>query len=318
VAVLALAAARGAGWIGERADEFANPSTDLVTQDPSRLTSVSSNNRWDWWQEAWTGFRKAPLRGTGAGSFETTHRLLRDDTLTVTTPHSLPLQFLSETGIVGGLLAGGAALAGLLAVAGAVRHLTGAERAAGLALAVVVTVFVVHSFVDWDWEFLALGAPAFAAFGVLVGERAEHGPRRLLPAAAALLVLATALASLALPWLSDRKVSAAYASLEAGAPAEAVENAEDAAGLNPYSVEPFYAESLARSALGDLDGARESLREAVEVQPADASAWYELGLFELDVAGDPDVALDPLRQSRELDPYGPAAAVLAELEEGSG
>ena len=101
------------------ADEFANPSDDLLTQDPSRLTSVSSNNRWDWWQEAWTGFREAPVRGTGAGSFETTHRLLRDDPLTVTTPHSLPLQFLSETGIVGGLLAGGAAIAGLLAVAAA-------------------------------------------------------------------------------------------------------------------------------------------------------------------------------------------------------
>ena len=96
-----------------------------------------------------------------------------------------------------------------------------------------------------------------------------------------------------------------------------MDEAEDAAGLNPFSVEPLFAESLARSALGDLDGARASLREAVEVQPADASAWYELGLFELDVAGDPEAALAPLRQAHELDPYGPAAALLAELEEGS-
>ena len=299
------------------ADEFANPSDDLLTQDPSRLTSVSSNNRWDWWQEAWTGFREAPVRGTGAGSFETTHRLLRDDPLTVTTPHSLPLQFLSETGIVGGLLAGGAAIAGLLAVAAAVRRLTGPERAAGLALAIAVTVFVVHSFVDWDWEFLALGAPVFAAFGILIGERAKLGPRRLLPALAALAALATALVSLTLPWLAERKVNSAYASMDAGSPADGVRAAEDAAGLNPLSVEPLFAESLARSAVGDLEGARETLREAVRAQPADAETWYELGLFELYVDGDPEGSVAPLEQALALDPYGPAAVLLPQAREAT-
>ena len=296
------------------ADEFANPSDDLLTQDPSRLTSVSSNNRWDWWQEAWTGFREAPVRGTGAGSFETTHRLLRDDPLTVTTPHSLPLQFLSETGIVGGLLAGGAAIAGLLAVAAAVRRLTGPERAAGLALAIAVTVFVVHSFVDWDWEFLALGAPVFAAFGILIGERAKLGPRRLLPAVAALAALATALVSLTLPWLAERKVDSAYASIDAGSPADGVRAAEDAAGLNPLSVEPLFAESLARSALGDLDGARESLREAVE-GPArgrrDVVRARPLRARTSPATRKARVA--PLEQALRARPYGPAAVLLARL-----
>jgi tetratricopeptide (TPR) repeat protein len=129
-----------------------------------------------------------------------------------------------------------------------------------------------------------------------------------------LVVLVTALTSLALPWLADRKVSAAYTALDAGVPGESIDEAEGAARLNPFSLEPLFAESLARSALGDLDGARASLRDAVEVQPADATAWYELGLFELDVAGDPEAALGPLQRARELDPYGPAATVLAELE----
>ena len=307
LAALAVGAVFAAGAIDD----------ELPGQDPSRLTSVSSNNRWDWWQEAWTGFREAPVRGTGAGSFETTHRLLRDDPLTVTTPHSLPLQFLSETGIVGGLLAGAAALAGLLAVAAAVRRLTGPERAAALALAIAVTVFVAHSFVDWDWEFLALGAPVFAAFGVLIGERAAPGPRRLLPALAALVVLATALVSLASPWLAERKVNSAYAAIDAGRAGEGASDAEDAAGLNPLSVEPLFAESLARSALGDLDGARASLREAIDVQPANAAAWYELGLFELYVAGNPEGALAPLEQSYALDPYGPAAVLLPRAREAA-
>jgi hypothetical protein len=287
----------------------------LPAQDPSRLTSVSTNNRWDWWQEAWTGFREAPVRGTGAGSFETTHRLLRENPLTVTTPHSLPLQFLSETGFVGGLLAGGAAVVGLLAAAGAVRRLEGGERAAGLALAIGVTLFVAHSFVDWDWEFLALGAPVFAAFGILLGERAERAPRRLLPAFAALLLLATALVSLSFPWLAERKVNAAYASIEAGSPEEAVGEAEDAAGLNPLSVEPLFAESLARELLGDMEGARASLHEAVDVQPASAEAWYELGLFELYIDGDPEGSVFPLEQAVALDRYGLAAVLLPRARE---
>ena len=299
------------------ADEFANPSNDLLTQDPSRLTSVSSNNRWDWWQEAWTGFREAPVRGTGAGSFETTHRLLRDDPLTVTTPHSLPLQFLSETGIVGGLLAGGAAVAGLLAAAGAVRRLTGPERAAGLALAIAVTVFVVHSFVDWDWEFLALGAPVFAAFGILLGERAKLGPRRLLPALAALVVLATALVSLALPWLAERKVNSAYASIDAGSPADGVREAEDAAGLNPLSVEPLFAESLARSALGDLEGARASLREAVGPSRPTPRRGTSSASSSSTSTATRRAAVAPLEQASRSIPYGPAAVLLPQAREAT-
>src|SRR6185503_14334032 len=45
-----------------------------------------------------------PLRGTGAATFDLTHRLLRTDAVVATEPHSVPLQLLSETGIVGALL----------------------------------------------------------------------------------------------------------------------------------------------------------------------------------------------------------------------
>jgi hypothetical protein len=317
LALLTVATVATADWIAAEADEFANPPTDLLTQDPSRLTSVSSNNRWDWWQEAWTGFREAPVRGTGAGSFETTHLLLRDNPLTVTTPHSLPLQFLSETGLVGGLLAGGAALAGLLAAATAVRRLQSAERAAGTALAIGVAIFVVHSFVDWDWNFLALGAPVFAVLGILLGERSALGPKRKIWGASALVLLVAALASLTFPWLAERRMSSAYESLAAGAPADAVDAANDAASLNPVSIDPLIAESVARSALGDLRGARENLRAAVDLQPANPNALFELGLFELDVSGDPAAAIGPLERAYELDPYGPAGPVLERAIQGA-
>ena len=55
--------------------------------------------------------QRPAARRLGRGSFGVVHLLYRRDTLTVQQPHSVPLQFLAETGIVGGLLAvGGFAL----------------------------------------------------------------------------------------------------------------------------------------------------------------------------------------------------------------
>ena len=52
-----------ADWVERQADEFANPPTLLVTQEAERLTSISSNNRWTWWNEAWDGFDGLADRG---------------------------------------------------------------------------------------------------------------------------------------------------------------------------------------------------------------------------------------------------------------
>ena len=92
-----------------------NPlKSEEVVQSPSRLGEGSLNNRWDWWKEAWEAFEGQPVAGTGAGSFELVHRKLRKSNVSVREVHSLPLQFASETGLVGLLLAAGAAGAALL------------------------------------------------------------------------------------------------------------------------------------------------------------------------------------------------------------
>lgn len=51
---------------------------------------------------------------------------------------------------------------------------------------------------------------------------------------------------------------------------------------------------------------------AVELQPLDSDAWYELGAFELRLGGRPDAAVRYLERARELDSFGPAAGLLAE------
>ena len=91
--------------------EFTNPSQHAVLERTTRLGSAKSN-RWTWWQEAWHAFTRHPVGGTGAGTFELTNQMLRTSPVVVDEPHNTPLQFLSETGIVGFLLylgtAGGA------------------------------------------------------------------------------------------------------------------------------------------------------------------------------------------------------------------
>jgi tetratricopeptide (TPR) repeat protein len=292
-----------------QADEFANPPTELVTQEPGRLTSVSSNNRWNWWREAWTAFEDEPVWGNGAGSFALSHRLLREDRLRVVEPHSEPLQFLAETGLIGALLAAGTVAAAALAVGRTLTRVAAEERPAALALAIGLAVYLAHSLVDWDWDFLAVSVPAFAVLGVLLGAGRESVRARsilLLPVAAGLLLLA-GLYSLFAPWAADRRVAAAFDDLAEGNAAAAADRAGEARSLNPLSLEPLLVRATALSLLGRTDEARRDLMDAAELQPLNPDAWYELGLFELE-QGREEAASRYLARSRELDPFGPAAA----------
>ena len=114
VVVLAVEA-KPQGWFR---DFTAQPTNPTLQAGPQHLANVSSSSRWLWWQEAWHAWEAQPWRGTGAGSFELTHRLLRKNSIVVTEPHNVPLQFLSETGVIGlffALVSIGAAAVGVVA-----------------------------------------------------------------------------------------------------------------------------------------------------------------------------------------------------------
>ena len=107
LAALAAGVVRAGGpvdFVSARWHEFSNRISAQVGQTPGRIVSGNSSNRWRWWSEAWHAFTDKPLQGTGAGTFELIDRVQRDSPLATTEPHSVPLQFLSETGIVGFLL----------------------------------------------------------------------------------------------------------------------------------------------------------------------------------------------------------------------
>jgi hypothetical protein len=286
------------------------PARQSAAVGPGRLTTISSTSRWQWWQEAWHAFEDQPLRGTGAATFELTHRLLRTDAIVATEPHSLPLQLLSETGIVGALLAAGSLAAAGVGIVRRLRRLDGEERAVALALGLGVLGFVLHALLDFDWDFVAVVAPFLVSAGVLLGSGAPlvHERRWALVPIPAALAFAAAF-SLLTPWFAQRATDSALASLEAGRPAQAARQAHDARSLNPLSLEPLFVEAAAAEQLGDLGAARDLYLKAVDLQPLNWMAWYELGAFWVSVKNH-EAAVPPLERAVELDPHGTLAPAL--------
>jgi hypothetical protein len=313
------------GTVSHAWSSFTATRTTSVT-DPSRLLSADSENRWVWWKEAARAFADRSIQGWGAGSFAVVHLLYRRDTLAVQQPHSLPLQFLSETGLVGAALGlGSLALllaAGVAAVRG--RH----PRSPGaVALLAVGTAFCVHALYDWDWDIPAVTLPALIALGVLGasalpdalgpddrGRPVREGTpvrRRLTrtraaAVAASAVCLAAFAASVTVPRIAAADAAQALVEASTGTPAvldRALADARRATRLDPLSDAGLRATATIALRRRDLSAARAALLEAVARQPSDEQAWQELALTDL-ARGDRAEELAAARRAAASDPRG--------------
>lgn len=271
---------------------------------PGRLAELCANNRLAWWEESLRIAADRPVGGTGAGTFELARRRHREDATAVSQPHSVPLQLLADTGVVGFAL-------GLVAVAGAtvgvrrgLRLASGGERPAGAALACLLLAFGVHALVDYDLDFVAVCALAFVSLGALLALGRPWSDRRAgVPGLVALGALAAAaIAAVALPALAEREVDRAVDAADAGRVSEAVDAADRARRLNPLSLGALHARAVAADAAGDRRAAVAWYEEATELQPENPDAWFELGLYHAIATGDRCAAYLALNRSYTLDP----------------
>jgi hypothetical protein len=290
---------------------------------PTRLLSVDSENRWVWWKEAVGAFSDRPIGGWGAGSFATIHLLYRHDTLSTTQAHSVPLQFLAETGIVGALLALGA-FGLLLAVAvTAVRRLaTGRERLLAGALLAGAATYALHATYDWDWAIPGVTLPALVFLGTLAGSAPTGGgsarrsprPGRGLALAAVTLVLCVVAFSGVLPSLATGRASAALVSAAQGTPAAlalAESDARDASSFDPLSDQGLLVEATIDERRGRLAQARAKLVSAIGREPTDVSAWEQLAILERRLGND-RTELAAAQRMLALDPFDLAARQIAD------
>ena len=250
--------------------------------------------------------RARPGRRDGARAGHRRRRHVRDDATTGSEPHSVPLQLLADTGVVGlglGLLFVGAAAVG---VRRGLRLVSPDERAPAVALACLVLAYGIHSLVDYDLDFLAVTGPALAALGVLLAVgRPRAALHARLPGQLAVVAVAAAVALvLVLPAAADRRVEQSLTASDAGRIDEAVATAERARLLNPLSLAALDALATAADAAGDRDAAVAWYEEATRLQPENPDVWYALGLYHAIATDDQCAAYQALNRSYTLDPNG--------------
>jgi O-antigen ligase/polysaccharide polymerase Wzy-like membrane protein len=286
---------------------FANPLSSQIGSSTGHLASLNSSNRWRWWQEAWHAFVHHPGGGTGAGTFQLTDRMLRTTSLVTTTePHNVPLQFLSESGIVGFLFFVGAAIAAVVGVSRARARARGTERAAVTALAIGAGVFLVHLVADTDWDYVATCGPILFVVGALVASAAPARQpvrrRSLLVAAAAVVVALGAVYSLAAPWLAQRELA----------------NLTLASAKKAHSYDPLSTDALTYwAALEESTNpvrAEQLYRDAVSLEPENSDTWYALGDFYFDEHRWTEAYI-AYSNAWHVDRYGPAGTPCGRLDQ---
>jgi hypothetical protein len=327
--VLAVAlSSRGlTGTISHAWDSFTSTKSATSAFNPDRLLSVDSENRWVWWKEAVGAFSDRPIAGWGAGSFSVVHLLYRHNALPVTEAHSVPLQFLAETGLVGALLALGAY--GLLLWNGIVtvrRRLGRPERVLGAALAAAGVVYAVHACYDWDWDIPGVTLPVMVLLGVLAGRAGRRRPgvraipmpgssqaMRLIALVAATLLLCAIAISGVTPSLAAGRARGAVLTAARGTPAalaSAQASAELASRLDPLSDGGLLAEADVAFARREFGLARSDVLAAIGREPDDLQAWIQLLGYE-EALGDVPAVQAVGARILALDPEGAQSRGLA-------
>jgi hypothetical protein len=309
VAALALALAGLAvsiAFAGRIWSEFTNPVSSQITNGPGHLASGSSSNRWRWWQEAWQAFTRHPGGGTGAATFQLTDELLRNSSVVVADePHNTPLQFLSETGVVGFLLYVGAFAALGAGVVRARSRAVGVERAAVTALGIGLAAFVAHMIVDKDWNYVATCGPLLLVGGALVarGPQSPAPARRPLLAAGAVVVALGAVYSLAAPWLAQRELASATT----------VAAVKRAHSYDPLSIAALSEWASFEDVAGHTARAEQLYRKEVSTEPQNSETWYDLGAFYAG-HGEWRKAYVALSNAWRLNRFGPAGIACGLLD----
>ncbi len=310
VLVIVLAGALASGFLGERWDEFKKP-VGQQSGTVERLESVSSGERYEQWRSAIDAGETEVVTGLGPGVYEywwsrsgTGPEFVRD-------AHSLYLEGFAELGIPGLLLTLGLVLFPIgLAVRRALRDAEDERRPAFAAAAAGMVAFGVAAGIDWAWELTVLPAAFLVLVAAVCGPDAEvksgRGNRSdlrlpfLLPARVGFgAVSIVALLVIAIPMIGTQRILDSQALYREGDPAAALEKAEGAHDLMPWSAQADIQIALLQAEAGGGQAALEAARAATEDDPYNWQAWYVLsGIAGRE--GQEDLALEAEAKVREL------------------
>jgi hypothetical protein len=302
VGVVRLATTEGGpfGFVSRHASQL-TAGSDQGSQG-TRYGLNLRTNRGDFWRVGVDDLAADPLLGEGGGGFRFSYLLHRRSSLQPEDPHSVEILMASELGLPGLLLFGMFFVEAVLAVVRS-RRLGPAAAALGAGALTIAAYWLVHASVEWFWSYPSITIPVIFALG------AAAAPSQLRPGSDAsrrgrvvVGVVAGVFALAAIPiLLSERYTNDAWRNWRADLPG-AYKKLEDAADLNPLSVQPLVYEATIAESVADRQRALTALDKAEQRRPDEWTLYY----LEARVLGpiDPSGAQRALNQARSLDPKG--------------
>jgi O-antigen ligase len=252
------------------------------TGEPDGATHYGGlgSNRYDFWRVSLGQFRAHPFAGIGTDNFLVPYVRQRTSPEEPLYAHSLWVDLLSQTGLIGTILFTGFVATAAWVVA---RIRKPRERElAGVAFA-AFSVWIWHGLVDWLWEMPALGVAALGCLGVALSlartASPDSPPRRYVRIASALCAAALLVsgATFALPWLAERDVQRAAAIWGDDANG-AFRLLDRAHRLNPATDRADVVAGAIASRLGRFELMRARFSRATRRAPYDWYAFLELGI----------------------------------------
>lgn len=284
--------------------------TSASPSDPrSRLSNPGSSERNDYWRVATEQFERTPIRGSGAGTYESVWDQHRGSFHLVRDGHSLYLEVLAEFGLVGLALIGFGIIAMLVGIG---RRIRGPNRGADAAAFAASLAWAVAAGYDWHWEMAVVTLWFFALGGAALARERSEGMLRI-PPLWLRSVLAGACCLLAL--LGPLRIAVSQDRLEASLNAFLVgrcDVASDAArdSLRALGSRHQPHEVLAYCALVDGDRALAVARmhQAVRRDPANWRLHYGLARMQAMAGRDPRGAAREALRRNPLEPLTRDAA----------
>ena len=289
-------------FISQHASQLNAGTSDLGPQG-ARFGLNLRTERGDLWRVAIDDFKDHPVGGEGAGGFWFSYLLRRHSLLEARDTHSVELQMAAELGIPGVLLFATFLVAVVMAVLRARR--VGEQAAALAAGALAMSAYwLVHSSVDWFFDYAAITLPAMFALGVAAGpslqERVGEVPGWGRRAVGAVLVLVAV--TMVPLFLSARYTN--HALRTSGSDLSgAYRDLDRASSLNPWSSQPLAAKASIAETAGDEPTALRAIKDAIKRTPEEWILYWQKAKV---LAGsDPAAARAALAQARARNPTGP-------------
>ena len=308
VAVALLAGAPGR--VSHAWQDFKHPSAAALHQDSiARFGTSSGNGRYDYWKVAVDATGGHVLGGSGPGTYQLLWAPRAPYFSYVQNTHSLYLETLAESGVVGlALMAGFFLLVLGAAIRLCIRSPYEARvRAAGLTGALIA--FLVAASSDWIWQVPVLPAAFLLLVAATLAPDARSvratGRGSLWPVRLGVITLAVAsLVAIAIPLATVSTVRESQAAVTSGNAAQALTDARAAVRLEPGAASPEIQLALVLELQGDVPDALSAARGAARDEPANWSTWLIVSRLEAE-AGQPAASLLSYKRSRALNPRSP-------------